>query len=268
MKRISGSSDPFLSSWQNTHDSAWVPPKTDRNMVPSGRTENCIKLPKQIRVLGVTRGWEMLDQATQAKTRRVREDPKVLSAHEQPLLNDLLSSYHLVNQSRPRSANPVVQGGRRRRSVRLQSLQPVGEEAAAAGAAAALEFRGSSSDGETVEVAQDALETIMAELKMVRKENKRLFEEVKQLKENKKEEEEKVDGATALDVDGAVGDHGRVTRAAAAAEAAEARTLDRRGRTAAGGQDVVATSRKYSSKMFFIASEEKEGPKYEIDEDF
>lgn len=51
VKRIDRQGHPLQKTWQqNGYDTAWVPPSC--NMVPSGLTENCIKDPRRIRIVG------------------------------------------------------------------------------------------------------------------------------------------------------------------------------------------------------------------------
>lgn len=46
VRKIDRQQHPEQKTWQNSHDTAWVPPNC--GMVKSGLTENCIKDPKKI----------------------------------------------------------------------------------------------------------------------------------------------------------------------------------------------------------------------------
>ena len=50
VKMINHQGHPEQKIWQRNYDVAWVPPQC--GMVASGLTENCIKDPNRIRVLG------------------------------------------------------------------------------------------------------------------------------------------------------------------------------------------------------------------------
>jgi len=49
----------ILSTWQDTHDSAWIPPLS---LTASGLEETCVKDPSNIMVLGVVMGAHLLEQ--------------------------------------------------------------------------------------------------------------------------------------------------------------------------------------------------------------
>ena len=57
---------PRQKNWQRNYQSAWVPPNC--GMVKSGLQENCIRDPKQIRILGVIRGFESLSYGAKRMT--------------------------------------------------------------------------------------------------------------------------------------------------------------------------------------------------------
>lgn len=65
VQQINTMSGPSNKTWQTTHDTAWVP----NGVVPSGRQEHCIKDPRQIKVLGIRRGYYKLSLETRKKTR-------------------------------------------------------------------------------------------------------------------------------------------------------------------------------------------------------
>ena len=71
MKKITDANDPLAKTWSRKYDSAWVPPQCNLRMIPSGMEENCVKSTKQVRVLGICRGWENLSGAAKRKTTRV-----------------------------------------------------------------------------------------------------------------------------------------------------------------------------------------------------
>jgi hypothetical protein len=52
VKKIDKQGHPLQKGWQDTYDSAWVPPHC--GMVPSGLTETCVADPSRITVLGCT----------------------------------------------------------------------------------------------------------------------------------------------------------------------------------------------------------------------
>jgi len=57
---------PLQKDWRREYGSAWVPPNC--GMVPSNLPENCLKSPKQVRILGVSRGFRKLPWSAQQKT--------------------------------------------------------------------------------------------------------------------------------------------------------------------------------------------------------
>ena len=59
VKAIEYQGHPLQKDWQRYYNSAWVPPHC--GMVPSGLQENCIKTHRQIMILGVVRGFQLLD---------------------------------------------------------------------------------------------------------------------------------------------------------------------------------------------------------------
>ena len=81
-------------TWQSQFDSAWLPANADRGMVRSGRSENCIKSPRQIRILGVTRGRHLISTKT---VEQVLES-STLSPNEEAELESLLEDYKLNKQ--------------------------------------------------------------------------------------------------------------------------------------------------------------------------
>ena len=67
------------TTWQSQFDSAWLPVNADLNMVQSGRTENCIKSPRQIKrkVLVVNRAARQTTLEDLAKIRVARVDKEI-----------------------------------------------------------------------------------------------------------------------------------------------------------------------------------------------
>ena len=100
VRRITFQKDPNRTSWRDEHSSGWVPP--DCGMVGSGREENAIKSKRQIRVLGVCRGWEELDNDTRQLTMLVSRKATLDSRPEKDALKEFLQEEgirycHLTN---------------------------------------------------------------------------------------------------------------------------------------------------------------------------
>ena len=89
VKKITDPNDPLAKTWHSKYDSAWVPPNCNRNMIPSGKADNCIKSNTQIRILGVCRGWDNLSPQVQAKTTRVW-DKNTLGKREKKWLKEFV----------------------------------------------------------------------------------------------------------------------------------------------------------------------------------
>ncbi len=64
-------------------------------MVGSGRSENCVRTKKQVRVLGVVRGWDQLDSKTKALTRNRTGTTTPLDNKELREMDDLKREYSL-----------------------------------------------------------------------------------------------------------------------------------------------------------------------------
>ena len=90
VKKIQQINDPSSKTWQTHFDTAWVPAGIDRVSIPSGMSESCVRSAKQVKVLGVTRGWERLGRDVQALTRRVQEDPDCTEEEDREMLKELV----------------------------------------------------------------------------------------------------------------------------------------------------------------------------------
>jgi len=88
VRKITSQSDPHRTSWRDDHSSGWVP--RNCGMVDSGREENVIKSKRQVRVLGVCRGWEELNNDTRRLTRRVSKKHTLDSSPEKDALKEFL----------------------------------------------------------------------------------------------------------------------------------------------------------------------------------
>ena len=96
-KRVVREDDPDRTSWQRDHGSAWVPPNCNRDMIPSGFEENCVKSKGQVRVLGVTRGWRLLPHDVRALTHNLERSPGTdLNRREKKALHDLLTAQGIL----------------------------------------------------------------------------------------------------------------------------------------------------------------------------
>jgi len=62
--QITTSNKLLRSTWQQSYDSAWIPPQCGNPLVPSGLEENCVKDPNHILVLGIVYGKHLLQQAS------------------------------------------------------------------------------------------------------------------------------------------------------------------------------------------------------------
>ncbi len=92
-KKITSQNQSNRTTWQQEANSAWVPQGC--GMVKSERSENCIRDSKQIRILGICRGWDELDTATQDKIRDRTNTTLPLDDKEKDLLEDLKRKYIL-----------------------------------------------------------------------------------------------------------------------------------------------------------------------------
>ena len=55
---------PYMkTSWQSEYDCAWFPERADLRIAPRGRMEACVKSPRQIKIIGITRGRDKLPRA-------------------------------------------------------------------------------------------------------------------------------------------------------------------------------------------------------------
>ncbi len=82
------------STWQAEANSAWIP--AGCKSIGNGRSENCVGKSKQIRVIGVVRGWKELDSSTKELTQKKKKHKTVpLDAEEMRGLNDLKKEYNL-----------------------------------------------------------------------------------------------------------------------------------------------------------------------------
>lgn len=64
VRAVTRQGDEWQKTWQRKYSSAWVPPNC--GMVYSGRQENCVKSKRQIKILGVVRGYDDLDYDVQS----------------------------------------------------------------------------------------------------------------------------------------------------------------------------------------------------------
>ena len=64
VKVITRQSDGMRTNWKLNYGSAWVPPNS--SMALSGRQENCMKSPRQVKILGVITGYDDLDEEAQS----------------------------------------------------------------------------------------------------------------------------------------------------------------------------------------------------------
>ena len=60
--KVETSNVTIRSTWQLTHDSAWIPPRCGNPLAPSGLEETCVKDPGNILVLGVVMGQHLIVQ--------------------------------------------------------------------------------------------------------------------------------------------------------------------------------------------------------------
>ena len=100
VRKITSQRDPSRTSWRNDHGSGWVP--RDCGMVGSGREENAIKSKRQVRVVGVCRGWEELKDNTRGLTVQVSNKLTLDSRPEKDALKEFLEGSgirycHLTN---------------------------------------------------------------------------------------------------------------------------------------------------------------------------
>ncbi len=91
--KVTSQTQEDRTTWHSKGNTAWVP--AGCGMVKSDRSENCIKKMKQIKIIGVVRGWDKLDSATQAKTRDRTGTTVPLDEEEKKLLEDLKREYGL-----------------------------------------------------------------------------------------------------------------------------------------------------------------------------
>eukprot|EP00092_Neocalanus_flemingeri_P027018 GFUD01029299.1.p1 GENE.GFUD01029299.1~~GFUD01029299.1.p1 ORF type:complete len:355 (+),score=85.68 GFUD01029299.1:80-1144(+) len=77
---ITTSNKLLRSTWQQSYDSAWIPPQCGNPLVPSGLEENCVRDPSHILVLEVVSGQYLL-----------RQGVKILSFQQLPPYFDKLS---------------------------------------------------------------------------------------------------------------------------------------------------------------------------------
>ena len=90
VKKVKVLNGPESKNWQARFDSAWVP----NGLVPSGRQENCIKQAKYIKILGISRGFDLLPPHVQQMTRDCSQNASTgkitLAPHEIKILEKLL----------------------------------------------------------------------------------------------------------------------------------------------------------------------------------
>ncbi len=92
-RKITSQDQSDRTTWQSQANSAWVP--AGCGMVDSGRSENCVRHTKQIRILGICRGWNLLNSSTQARTVDRTGTTIPLDAQEQTLVEELKREYNL-----------------------------------------------------------------------------------------------------------------------------------------------------------------------------
>ena len=92
-RKITSQGQSDRTTWQSQANSAWVP--AGCGMVDSGRSENCVRHTKQIRILGICRGWNLLNSSTQARTVDRTGTTIPLDAQEQTLVEELKREYNL-----------------------------------------------------------------------------------------------------------------------------------------------------------------------------
>ena len=86
--QISAENRAKMKTWHNEANSAWIP--------SSNRlSENCVRKSKQIRVIGIARGWDKLDAATRALTSNREGTTVPLDQVEMIGLNALKKEYGL-----------------------------------------------------------------------------------------------------------------------------------------------------------------------------
>lgn len=92
--RVEVDKGPETLAWQKTHDTAWVP----NGVVPSGRQENCVKDANRVRILGIIRGFDLLEPEVQKMTRDYSSSPRGIvrfGRKERALVNSLLKDFGL-----------------------------------------------------------------------------------------------------------------------------------------------------------------------------
>ena len=82
---------PDQKSWQNDWDSAWVPQNC--GMVKSGREENCIQSPEQIRILGICHGWDQLDSAVKCLPGLNQVEKETMTPNEWDIVDELRKKF-------------------------------------------------------------------------------------------------------------------------------------------------------------------------------
>ena len=88
VRKITSQGDAHRKKWRDEHGSGWVP--RDCGMVGSGKEENAIKSKRQIRVLGVCRGWEDLHNDARQLTMLVSKKASLDSRPEREMLEQFL----------------------------------------------------------------------------------------------------------------------------------------------------------------------------------
>jgi len=108
--------DPMRTSWHGEHSSAWVPPNT--TFWHSEKEETCVKSTRQVRILGIARGWDRLPQEVRRGLRNLQGTGDTLDKMENRVLDDMLERLgivycHLVNTDTQMMMEADSRGGLR-----------------------------------------------------------------------------------------------------------------------------------------------------------
>ena len=87
---------PQRVSWARSYDTAWVPVGT---LNKSGKQENCLRSVQQVKIVGISRGYELLDKETQKLTinKENTRGSSVCVSHDEIVALDQLETEFLGN---------------------------------------------------------------------------------------------------------------------------------------------------------------------------
>ena len=97
---MTGNNKNEWKSWHSKFDSAWVRPNS--GAVNCNREENCLKKAKQVKVLGICRGWEEVENFVGSQVPSCPEyrkvDVKNMTAEEWEIVDELKEVFHPIKE--------------------------------------------------------------------------------------------------------------------------------------------------------------------------